>query len=223
MSARIKVAIIDKQPIFRHGLLNLFAQSSKFQTIAEGNSQEDAVRIARNVAPDIILLDSNLTGESAETVEAIGLSCSIARTIVLTHAESEVGLTNSFKAGAKAYVSKTISGDHLIDIVDSVHNGDMYVEPRFASRLMASRFNGHQRSKSLVETLTAREEQVLASLVDGMTNKEIARQFSLAEKTIKHHMTSILQKLQARNRVEAAMIGRDYFDREKEAKTTSFA
>ena len=87
----------------------------------------------------------------------------------------------------------------------------MYMEPTFAGVLMANRFNGLSGANALLDSLTAREKQVLQRVTKGFTNKEIAREHGLSEKTVKHHMTSILSKLHARNRVEAAMIVREKF------------
>ena len=91
----------------------------------------------------------------------------------------------------------------------SVHGGRRYTDPGFASDVLARRINGTANTPAtLIATLTPREREVVTLAAEGMTNKEIARQFDLAEKTVKHHMTSILGKLHARNRVEASIIAR---------------
>ena len=94
----------------------------------------------------------------------------------MTNSESERDLNASFQAGARGYVCKDVKADRLLDIVDTVHRGKMYMEPTFAGVLMANRFNGASGANALLDSLTAREKQVLQRVTKGFTNKEIARE-----------------------------------------------
>ena len=211
MSARPKIAIVDEQPIFRIGLTQVLNKDSKYEVLAEGDSKADAIRITSELEPDVLLLDAELEGAGIETLRSLTEKSNRTRTIMLTKTESEHDMNASFQAGARGYVRKDIRADQLIDIVNAVSLGKMYMDPNFAGVLMANRFNGGNDTQQLIDTLTAREKQVLERVTKGFTNKEIAREHGLSEKTVKHHMTSILSKLQVRNRVEAAMFVREKF------------
>ena len=98
----------------------------------------------------------------------------------------------------------------MINVILTVQNGDLYTDPIFAANLLAERYKTRTLTVDPVETLTAREYEILTLVAESMTNKEIARKCSISEKTVKHYMTLILGKLKARNRVEAALIARRY-------------
>ena len=211
MNVRTTIAIIDEQPIFRIGLAQVLRSNDKYDVLAEGGSRADAIRIASELEPSVLLLDAELEGNGIATLQSLTEKSNKTRTIMLTKAESEHDLNASFQAGARGYARKDVRADQLLDIVDVVNHGKMYMEPTFAGVLMANRFNGGNDTHQLVDSLTAREKQVLEHVTKGFTNKEIAREHGLSEKTVKHHMTSILSKLQVRNRVEAAMFVREKF------------
>ncbi len=211
MIDRVTIVIFDEQPIYRLGLAQVLTDSNRYSVLAEGSTSEDAVRVASEFNPNVMLLDAHLPGGGIKTLESLSASACETRTIVLTNNESEHDLNASFQAGACGYVCKDVKADQLLDIVDTVHRGKMYMEPTLAGSMMANRFNEKSVDDRMLGALSAREEQVLRDVVKGYTNKEIARNCDLAEKTIKHHMTSILGKIQARNRVEAAMFARERF------------
>ena len=207
----VTIAIFDEQPIYRLGLAQVLASSNRYTVLAEGNSSDDAVRVASEIKPNVMLLDAQLPGGGIRTLECLSQAARDTRAIVMTSIESEHHLNASFQAGARGYVCKDVKADQLLDIVDTVHRGKMYMEPTFAGSMMANRFKEDVKDDVMLCPLTAREEQVLRDVAKGCTNKEIARNCDLAEKTVKHHMTSILGKLRARNRVEAAMFARERF------------
>jgi DNA-binding NarL/FixJ family response regulator len=123
--------------------------------------------------------------------------------------EDHDSVTAALKLGARGYVLKGVGGSQLVDIVRAVNEGGSYVSPALAAKLL-SNFgrSGHKAGadREPLESLTAREEQILHLLGKGLSNKEIGNQLDLREKTVKHYVTNILQKLQLRNRVEAAVM-----------------
>ncbi len=127
---------------------------------------------------------------------------------MLTVSEREEDLARAMQAGVHGYVLKGITGQDLINTIRTVSRGETYITPQFAARLLSSMNrrtaaeHAHARNDP---QLTMREEQILKEVAAGLTNKEIARKLSLSEKTIKHYMTNVLQKLQVRNRVEAVI------------------
>ena len=128
---------------------------------------------------------------------------------MLSVSESGRDLSAAFVAGARGYVLKRVSGYELLNIVRSVHNGETYFEPSLANGCL--QHNAKQLAGMPdLNSLTKREKDILCRVSEGMTNKEIALSYKIAEKTVKHYMTSILMKLQLRNRVEAALVFQKY-------------
>ncbi len=136
---------------------------------------------------------------------------------MLTASEEEDDVLAAFKAGARAYVVKGVPARELVAILRQVNAGDPYVTPALAASLLSdARRSGHvRRGTSLIDELTEREREILELVASGCSNKEIGARLFLSEKTVKHHMTNILQKLQVRNRVEAALIAQKEMRTEK--------
>jgi two-component system nitrate/nitrite response regulator NarL len=207
MTGPIKVAVIDDHPLFREGVANTIQRSGAVQVIAEGETADDAIEIAKAKLPDIVLLDVSLPGGGMEAARAIVKACPVVKIVMLTVSESEEHVQQAMAAGVHGYVLKGTSGPELINTLRAVARGEYYVTPTFAARILA-----HTRRPPKAPPrddgngdLTKREEQILNRVADGLTNKEIAGALQISEKTVKHYMTNILQKLQVRNRVEAAM------------------
>jgi len=206
MAERVRVAIIDDHPLFREGVVHTLRGARVMEVVGEGGTADDAIRIAREELPDIVLLDVSMPGGGIEAARSIAQVCPIVKTIMLTVSESEQDVTQALEAGVRGYVLKGASGSELLKTMFAISRGESYVTPGLAARLLthASR---QEPARALPE-LTEREGQILAHVARGLTNKEIARALSLSEKTVKHHMTNVMQKLQVRNRVEAAMVYR---------------
>jgi DNA-binding NarL/FixJ family response regulator len=118
----------------------------------------------------------------------------------------------ALKAGAHGYALKGVGASELVDIVRTVASGGSFVSPTLAARLLKAMQDPDRRdrlARNALASLAPREEQILELVAKGLSNKEVARQLDLQEKTVKHYMTSILQKLHVRNRVEAALLARD--------------
>jgi DNA-binding NarL/FixJ family response regulator len=210
MVDRLRVGIIDDHPLFREGPAHTLRSARALDIVGEGATAEDAVRIAKEKLPDILLLDVSMPGGGIEATRSIMRASSIVKVIMLTVSESEDDVAQALEAGAKGYVLKGTSGPELIETMFAVSRGESYVTPALAARLLmhvSRQEPGASRAPALPE-LTAREAQILAQVARGLTNKEIARALSLSEKTVKHHMTNVMQKLQVRNRVEASMVFR---------------
>ncbi len=127
---------------------------------------------------------------------------------MLTFSEEENDVLSALKAGARGYILKGVSGRELKSVIRSVYHGEVYITPTLAAGVLSEMARGPNRSQpsSLLDELTEREHQILELVADGRSNKEIGGKLELTEKTVKHYMTNILQKLQVRNRVEAALL-----------------
>ncbi len=206
----IRVAVVDDHPIFREGAAYCIERSGGFEVVAHGGSADDAVRIAREIRPDLILLDINMPGNGIEATRAIALCHPQIKTIILTASESEDHVAAALEAGARGYIVKGVGVADLVRTIRAVHTGESYVSPGLAARLLTQMQKKRMQGKSeeAQPDLTAREDEILGHVSNGLTNKEIANHLNISEKTVKHYMTNIMQKLQVRNRVEAVMTSR---------------
>jgi DNA-binding NarL/FixJ family response regulator len=210
MDDPLQIAIVDDHPLFREGVAHILRQQPGFDVVAEGASAAEAVAIAATRLPDVMLLDVSMPGGGLTAVREIAAAYPVVKVVMLTVSENEEDVTAALRAGARAYVLKGVAARDLVAVVRAVAQGDVYVTPSLAASLlfeMTGTGPGRAPGDPL-GGLTERERQILELVAGGDSNKEIAAQLHLSEKTVKHHMTNILQKLQARNRVEAALIAR---------------
>jgi DNA-binding NarL/FixJ family response regulator len=206
----IRLAVVDDHPIMRAGLVYTFEKEDGFEVVGQGGSTAEAVEIAERLLPDIILLDINMPGDGIQAARIISSSCPAVRLIMLTAHDSEQYVVEALRYGASGYVVKGVSSEELIKTARSVHDGEAYVSPGLAAKLLGMRsreMRPERRPQPFVD-LTEREEEILRYVCKGQSNKEIGDTIGLTEKTVKHYMTNILQKLHARNRVEAALIAK---------------
>lgn len=210
MLQTIRVAVVDDHPLFREGVVQTFCNSEGFELVAMGASCDDAVRIAKSEGVDIMLLDIQLPGGGITAAQLINALPSRTKIIMLSASESEDDASAALEAGACGYILKGISGRDLAHTVRAVQNGDTYVTPALAARMLKSihRRPATPKPDPAMFTLTPREEDILDCVAVGRTNKEIAIKLNISEKTVKHYMTTIMHKLQVRNRVEAAVKAR---------------
>jgi two-component system nitrate/nitrite response regulator NarL len=210
MRQRIRVAVVDDHPLFLEGIAQTFRDGDEFELVAMGANRSDALEIAKTHRPDVMLLDVQLPGGGIEAARLIPALCSATKIIMLTASESEDHVSAALEAGACGYVLKGISGRDLVQTVRAVQNGETYVTPALAARMLKSIHQRAIASKAApaLFTLTPREENILDCVAVGQTNKEIANKLKISEKTVKHYMTTIMHKLNVRNRVEAAVKAR---------------
>jgi len=206
-----RIVVIDDHPLFRAGVIHVLQSAPEFEVVGEGSSLEEALTIVARASPDVVLLDIGIKGGGIAAASALSQSCPSAKIVMLTISENEEDVSGAMQAGAKGYLIKGISSTELVRVIASVQKGELYVMPELAARLLRR----SQSAKSNIlggaadlSGLTYREHQIVRQLARGLTNKEIARQLNVSEKTVKHHMTNIMQKLQVRNRVEVALVAR---------------
>lgn len=208
MSPSINIVVIDDHPLLREGVSSTLQAVNEFEVVGEGENYADALRLVHEAMPDIILLDISMPGGGVEAARDIHDALPAIKIIMLTASEDEKDVMSALQAGANAYILKGIGGRDLADIVNKVSSGESFITPGLATNLLLHSYQQKPTEKqtSLIDQLNHRERGILMALERGLTNKQIADELSLSEKTIKHYMTNILQKLQVRNRVEAALI-----------------
>ena len=213
MPNSIRIVLADDHPLFRDGVGRILGSVPDFEVIGEGATADEAVSVVSNLLPDIVLLDISMPGGGIQAAERISTACPVVKILMLTVSENENDVMAALEAGACGYVLKGIGGDELTDVIRSVYEGESYVTPSLAGRLLMKlkKKHGAPPATAPFPELSAREEQILKAVAQGLSNKEIALKLTLSEKTIKHYMTNILQKLQVRNRVEAAIKARERY------------
>ncbi len=209
MPDAIRIAVIDDHPMFREGAVQIFACMDDIEVVAEGATAADALRVAEELRPDVMLLDISLPGDGLEAAASIARTSPGVRTVMLTASESELDVAAALQVGARGYILKGSSGAEVVETVRAIFNGQSYVAPSLAARLL---IQTGERAEVVAgkggNNLTSREEEILSLVSRGMTNKEIANRLKLTERTVKHHMTSIMRKSKVRNRVEAMLMFR---------------
>ena len=209
MSDAIRIAVIDDHPMFREGVAQIFTSIDDIEVIAEGATAADALWVAQELRPDVILLDISLPGGGIEAAATIAKTCPGVRTVILTASESELDVAAALQAGARGYILKGSSGAEVAETARAIFHGASYVAPSLAARLLIQMGKRPNVTASKpTNDLTGREEEILSLVSRGMTNKEIANRLHLTERTVKHHMTSIMRKSKVRNRVEAMLMFR---------------
>jgi two-component system, NarL family, nitrate/nitrite response regulator NarL len=199
----LRIVIADDHPLYRHGLADTL-RSAGLDVVGEASTGRDAVRLVREHQPDLALFDVNMPGGGVAAAGQARVASPATMVVMLTVSEEEDDLADAIEAGASGYVLKGVAGRELVAILRQVARGDHYVSSVMAWAAL------RRRTEIRVDPLaglTEREREVLALVAEGLGNAEIGDRLGLAEKTVKHYMTSLLHKLGARSRVEAALIG----------------
>lgn len=206
----IRVVLADDHPIFRDGLVRSLEESGAFTVAGAAGSADEAVAMAERLAPDIALLDISMPGGGVEAARRIRAAAPATRIAMLTVSENEEDVAAALRAGAIGYVLKGVAARDLAEILTGVARGEAHVSPGLAARILGElQARPSNPGRRPIDELTRREEDILRRVAKGMSNREVAEALDLQEKTVKHYMTSILGKLQARNRVEATLIARE--------------
>lgn len=214
MKADIRLVVVDDHPLFREGVARSLKEIGGFDIVGEGSSAQDAVRIASESHPDILLMDVSMPGGGLEAITEILSRFPEQKIVMLTVTEANESITKALTAGARGYVLKGVGSKSLAEILHSVAAGETYLSPVLSARLLSSLNNPATDSSKAqpIATMTDREKGILECVAQGLSNKRIALKLELQEKTIKHHMTRIMSKLGVSNRTEAAMLLRDSKD-----------
>ena len=203
----VRVAVADGHPIFRDGLRRLLETDPRLLVVGEGGERAGAVALVHESAPDILLLGFATSDQSAvETLSELAESHVRVRTIVLTDCVDTPDVLRALQAGARGVILKDSSPEVLFKCIHSVVAGDFWIgRERVSDAVVSLRKLQTARRRSRTFGLTPREIEIARAVVAGYTNKEIARQSSISENTVKSHLQEIFARLGVRNRVEAAI------------------
>jgi DNA-binding NarL/FixJ family response regulator len=211
MVREIRVVLVDDHPIYREGVARTLADAGGIDVVGQAADGDTAVTVVRDTQPDLVLLDISMPrgGGLPALARIVQLDCP-PKVAMLTASEEDDDLMQALKLGALGYVLKGVGAGELVEVVRGLADGQSYVSPGLAGRLLVGLRNRGSVAANPLADLTKREEDILRLVAQGLSNREVGQSLDLQEKTVKHYMTATLQKLHVRNRVEAAMLAREH-------------
>lgn len=206
-SESAKIMLVDDHPLFRKGLQQLIAMESDLEVIQEFNNGSDAVEGAVALDPDLIILDLNMQGmDGLETVKQMRERGVTARVVMLTVSDSEDDLLTAMENGADGYLLKDMEPEDIVENIKQAVLGKLALSDRLTKVLAQSWTKPKKASQEdTLNTLTAREKEILHLITKGMSNKLIASELNISDTTVKVHVKHLLKKLNVRSRLEAAV------------------
>lgn len=203
LPGKIRLLIVDDHALLREGLKKILALQNDIDILAAAADGREAHRLAVELLPDVVLMDVNMPHlNGIEATRLITAECPGVKIIALTIHDEEEYVHELVRAGVSAYVLKDIEADSLVETIRAVFRGEAVFHPRIARKLL----DGVQRLRGQeAERLSGRESEVLCLLAGGLSNKEIARELFVSEKTVKYHITNIFRKINVSDRTQAAL------------------
>jgi two-component system nitrate/nitrite response regulator NarL len=223
-AATIRILVVDDHTLFRRGLTALLQRDPQFEVVGDAGDAGEAQRRAREVRPDVILLDNHLPGvNGVDALPALHEAAPGAKVLMLTVSEDERDLAAALRGGACGYLLKTIEGDALSQAIRRAVRGESVVAQEMTGKLVAAYRDASAARAvpadpplaavapaSRLDVMSRRELDILRGIARGQGNKEIARTLGIAETTVKIHVQHILRKLEVSSRVHAAVIAAEH-------------
>ncbi|KAB7706598.1 response regulator [Bacillus aerolatus] len=212
-----KIVIIDDHQLFREGVKRILEFEESFDVLAEGDDGKDAVELIESHQPDVVLMDINMPEvNGVEATRGLVEKFPDTKVIILSIHDDENYVTHALKSGARGYLLKEMDADALIEAVKVVSEGGSYLHPRVTHNLISDYrrlANDEGKGKGFQQTevrrplhlLTRRECEVLQLLADGKSNRGIGEALYISEKTVKNHVSNILQKMNVNDRTQAVV------------------
>ncbi len=210
-SSKIRVVLVEDHGIIREGLRLILGSEKSFNIVGEAGNGIQAIDVISDLQPDVTLLDISMPGMSGiDILPIIKQKSPATQTLMLTATSDDCTILKALNAGARGYLSKNTTSQGLIKSIKVVHNGEMWIERKLICRIFdnnnAIDLNNVIRQKKIsTDDLTPREHEVLRILSQGCTNKEIAKDLFISEKTVKSHLNRIFKKLDVSRRLEAIL------------------
>jgi len=208
--SKLRIFLIDDHNLFRSGVKALLVRQPDFEVVGEAADGLEGLKRAKQLKPDVVLLDLNMPGISGrEAVKMLVEELPQTQVLMLTVSEDAEDLMDTLKSGARGYLLKNIDADYLVESIRRAARGEAVMSPQMTSKLVRGLQAGGAEvvlpQAAEKDRVSPREREVLALLARGASNKEMARELHLAESTIKIHVQNILRKLNLSSRVQAAV------------------
>ncbi len=202
----LRLLVVDDHEVVREGLVALLSRREEFQVVAEAGTVAEALAAARRFEPELVIMDVRLPdGSGIEACREIRAEFPAMRVVMLTSYPDEEAVLSAILAGASGYLLKQIRGRDLVTALEAVGRGDSLLDPAVTERVLERvRRIANGDEKDELSELTAQERKILKLVADGKTNKEIASEVFLSDKTVKNYVSSILSKLNLQRRAQAA-------------------
>lgn len=205
---KIRVVIADDHAMVREGLKQILELEKDIVVVAQASNGEEAVKLAKEHQPDVVLMDINMPGMNGlQAIKEIKTENIPTKIIVLTIHEDREYLFKTLQMGAEGYVLKDVDSAVLVEAIRSVNKGQSYIQSNMTKELIKefNRVTINEKGRNPENNLTARELEVLELIAEGLINKEIARRLFISEKTVKNHVSNIFKKLNVSDRTQAAI------------------
>ena len=208
--SKVRILIAEDHGLFREGLRLILSNEGNFEIVGEATNGLQTIDMISNLKPDVVLLDINMPElDGIKVLPLIKRKSPGTKALMLTASKDEATIVKALKAGAKGYLSKNASTSCLIKAIKVVHKDELWVERKLVARFFdgvsGTDLGSEDRQNNTKEDLTPREQDVLSFLIKGHTNKEIAQNLFISEKTVKSHLNKIFKKLDVSRRLEAIL------------------
>ena len=214
-----RIAIVDDHELFREGLKRIFDLEDEFIVVAEGRTGREAIRIAGEMKPEILILDINMPDMNGiEATKQLSVLSPETRVLILSIHDDESYITHALEAGASGFLLKEVASTELISAVRSVARDGAYLHPKVTTNVLKDyrrllQFKGEQAGRNIenrtddpvYQLLSRREIEVLHLLADGRSNRDISDMLFISEKTVKNHVSSVLRKMEVNDRTQAVV------------------
>jgi DNA-binding NarL/FixJ family response regulator len=203
---KLRLLVVDDHEVVRQGLVAMLDRRPNFQVVAEAGTVAEAVEAARRFEPDLVIMDVRLPdGSGVEACREIRQELPATRVVMLTSYPDEDAVLSAIVAGASGYLLKQVRGRDLVAALEAVGRGESLLDPAVTGRVLdrVRRIASGEQTDELSK-LTSQEQKILLLVAEGRTNKEIAAEVFLSDKTVKNYVSSILAKLNLERRAQAA-------------------
>ena len=205
----LRILLVDDHVLFRKGVAALLASRQDMQVVGEAGDGLEAIALARDTLPDVILMDIGMPKcDGLEATRRIKREMPCAKIVMLTVSDDDQHLFEAIKSGAQGYLLKNLEPYQLYDMLESIWRGEAPLSGAMAAKILEEFTQpdlGSAQESEVRDELTSREIDVLELVAEGKTNKEIASTLVIAENTVKIHLRNILEKLHLQNRIQAAV------------------
>ena len=206
---KIRILIADDHPVFRFGLKALLATEPEFEVVGEASTGTEAVSLARELAPDVILMDINMPGLNGIEATRRIVAARPETGILIVSMLDDDSVFAALRAGARGYLLKGSEGDATLRAICTIAEGGTIFSPGIAGQVMKYFAGGKPETADPFPELTEREREILALLAQGLSNAEIAKELTISLKTVRNHISNIFNKLQVSDRLQAALRARE--------------